>query len=867
MGIVYKNNAKTTLASNVSNSATSLSVADGSVFPDPGAGEFFLVTLDDGSNNEIVKCTARSSNTLTVVRAQESTTARAFNAGDAAEGRVTAGFVTSIQENIAAKSANQTVYNATAASSATDYDIGVDPGVEANAMVFLDGVMQHHDTFSFSGSTLTFDAAPTNGTKIEVIVDNLINLQSSNLTVDTFTATSNQTAFTLSDSPGGETNVLAFIDGVFQNQSSYSLSSNTLTFDTGVVVGRTVTVYTINPVNIGTPSDGTVSSAKLTGNITLPGSLTVGSNNVAFDSPTFVVDHANSRVGLGTATPSVPVDIVGEAKVSSHLSLPDNAKIKVGTGGDLEVYHNGTHSFIDNNKGALYIRNNVDDDDNNNIIIQAKSGEHSIICNDDGAVVLYHDDSPVAETAAGGFSTSTGMNLIVGASASLSMNGTVVIDPSRNLTNIGTISSGAITSTGDFLIDAPSGNPSITIKTAGTGNNPVINYRAGNNTIFDNAGIFSAATDYWRVGFGNSGTVTTEVLSVTTESRVGINTVLPAYALDVRNGIVFAGRAVSDDGNISYTNTAAALSSRGVAHTDSRSNVLRLLRDGTSGVVYAGVADFDLSRWESVGVNSRTAMTIKLGHGDLNSSQTTDVMTLRSDGNVGIGVAAPNNALVVNGSVESRIDGNNEGGQFIIRAKSGVSNAKRYSMDSDSSGFFRIIVEDDADTGGGHGASGFVSVYINPNGIMYKPKNPYFLAVRSGNLTSHNMGAVSSAATLIYNSTVSGESSSTGLAAFSTTTGQFTAPVSGMYMFSYSAYSDTSIEQAWLINSSGNRINYTDMVLNDSGTTGGSIFSCNMQIYLAAGTAVSPHFYSAGSTNTTIIANAYHTYWKGVFLG
>ena len=324
MGIVYKNNAKTTLASSVSNSATSLSVVDGSVFPDPGAGEFFLVTLDDGSNNEIVKCTARSSNTLTVVRAQESTTARAFSAGDASEGRVTAGFVTSIQENIAAKSANQTVYNATAASSATAYDIGVDPGVEANAMVFLDGVMQHHDTFSFSGSTLTFDAAPTDGTKIEVIVDNLINLQSSNLTVDTFTATSNQTAFTLSDSPGGETNVLAFIDGVFQNQSSYSLSSNTLTFDTGVVVGRTVTVYTINPVNIGTPSDGTVTSSKLSGNITIPGTLTVGSNNVAFDSPTFVVDHSNSRVGLGTATPSVPVDIVGEVKTSSHINIGGN---------------------------------------------------------------------------------------------------------------------------------------------------------------------------------------------------------------------------------------------------------------------------------------------------------------------------------------------------------------------------------------------------------------------------------------------------------------------------------------------------------------------------------------------------------------
>ena len=91
MGIVFKNNAKTTLASSLSNSATSATVTDGSVFPSLNAGEHFLITFDDGTNNEICKCTARSGNTLTIVRAQESTTARSFSSGDAAEGRVTAG--------------------------------------------------------------------------------------------------------------------------------------------------------------------------------------------------------------------------------------------------------------------------------------------------------------------------------------------------------------------------------------------------------------------------------------------------------------------------------------------------------------------------------------------------------------------------------------------------------------------------------------------------------------------------------------------------------------------------------------------------------------------------------------------------------
>jgi hypothetical protein len=324
MAVKFTNNAKTTLASGITSTATSATVVDGSVFPTLGAGEYFYCTFDDTTNNEIVKVTARSSNTLTIVRGVDNTTARAFSSGDAAELRATAGLLTDIQENIAAKSANQTVYNTTTASSATDYDIGIDPSVEANAMVFLNGVMQHHDTFSFSGSTLTFDTAPSDGMALEVIVDNLINLQSSNLTVDTFTAAdvggNPQTDFTLSDSPAAETNLIVFVDGVFQDQDAYTISTNVLTMTDGVIADRVVTVYVINPVNIGTPSDGTVTSAKLSGNITMPANLTV-TGDVAFDSPTFVVDNANSRVGIGTAAPTTLLDIVGDVKMSANLTV------------------------------------------------------------------------------------------------------------------------------------------------------------------------------------------------------------------------------------------------------------------------------------------------------------------------------------------------------------------------------------------------------------------------------------------------------------------------------------------------------------------------------------------------------------------
>ena len=356
MGVVFTNNAETTLAAAISStSATSISVTSSSTFPSLDAGEYFYATVDDGTNFEIVKITGISGTTWTIVRATDNSTARTFANGSTVQLRATAALLTDIQENIAAKSANQTVFSATAASNATAYNVGVDPGVEANASIFLDGVYQNHDTFSFNASTVTFDAAPTNGTKIEVVVDNLINLQSSNLTTDTFTATSGQTAFTLSDAPAAENNLIVFIDGVFQDQGNYSISNHTLTLATGAVEGRTVTVYIINPVNIGTPSDNTVTSAKLSGNITTPGTLTVGAFDVAFDSPTFFVDNSNSRVGLGTATPSVPVDIVGEGKISSHFTILDAGSLKVGTGADMVLSSDGTHGTIAAANGNLTV--------------------------------------------------------------------------------------------------------------------------------------------------------------------------------------------------------------------------------------------------------------------------------------------------------------------------------------------------------------------------------------------------------------------------------------------------------------------------------------------------------------------------------
>lgn len=86
------NNASTVLATGISAGSATITVlgGKGALFPSTG---YFFVTLTDGTNIEICKCTSRSGDVLTVTRAQEGTVAYAFNGGDKVELRITAGVI------------------------------------------------------------------------------------------------------------------------------------------------------------------------------------------------------------------------------------------------------------------------------------------------------------------------------------------------------------------------------------------------------------------------------------------------------------------------------------------------------------------------------------------------------------------------------------------------------------------------------------------------------------------------------------------------------------------------------------------------------------------------------------------------------
>lgn len=75
---LYANNARADLSVAIDDTETTVVVSDGSLFPAISGGNYAYVTIEEGAAIEIVKVTARSTDTLTVTRAQDGTTAQSF---------------------------------------------------------------------------------------------------------------------------------------------------------------------------------------------------------------------------------------------------------------------------------------------------------------------------------------------------------------------------------------------------------------------------------------------------------------------------------------------------------------------------------------------------------------------------------------------------------------------------------------------------------------------------------------------------------------------------------------------------------------------------------------------------------------------
>jgi len=85
------------------------------------------------------------------------------------------------------------------------------------------------------------------------------------------------------------------------------------------------------------------------------------------------------------------------------ITFTDTSKALFGASADLEIYHSGSASFIDDSgTGGLYVRSNF-------LVIGKYTGESAIIALEDGAVELYYDNGKKLETKTGGIDITGGI--------------------------------------------------------------------------------------------------------------------------------------------------------------------------------------------------------------------------------------------------------------------------------------------------------------------------------------------------------------------------------------------------------------------------------------------------------------------------
>ena len=197
-------------------------------------------------------------------------------------------------------------------------------------------------------------------------------------TRETFTATASQATF----NTGGYTP--GFID-VFMNGVKLASADFTATNGSDVVLATGAAVGDIIEVVAYTAFE--VLNQNFTGN-TSTQDLTV-SGNLTVTGTTLTIDTATAQT----------------------VDLGDNDKIQLGDGDDLQIYHDGSHSYIDEQgTGSLQLRAT-------NLNIKSAANETYIACVADGQVELYHNNSKKFETTSSGVDV-TGTGSIINAKAS-----------------------------------------------------------------------------------------------------------------------------------------------------------------------------------------------------------------------------------------------------------------------------------------------------------------------------------------------------------------------------------------------------------------------------------------------------------------
>jgi len=157
---------------------------------------------------------------------------------------------------------------------------------------------------------------------------------------------------------------------------------------------------------MGAGRSNDVPNAITTNSINLSSTTTVDSvldeDTMTSDSATALATqqsikaYVDSQIGSNNELSEILTN--GNTTGGNDISFADNDKAIFGAGSDLQIYHDGSHSRIDEQgTGVLFLQTN-----GNNIQLNKGTSENMLVANVDGSVDLYYDNSKKLATAATG---------------------------------------------------------------------------------------------------------------------------------------------------------------------------------------------------------------------------------------------------------------------------------------------------------------------------------------------------------------------------------------------------------------------------------------------------------------------------------
>ena len=492
---------------------------------------------------------------------------------------------------------------------------------EDKTQVYIDGAYQSKGGYTVSGTTLTFDTGIPISSEVEVMTFSTAtaNNAASAVKLDTFTGDGSELEFELSEAVVDEKVTQVYINGVYQNKSTYSIAADlvTLTFGSGNAPPNSSAIEVISFKTI-TSTDGTLTATTFFGDLngtintaTTATTQTVGDNTTKVATTAFVKTGLDLKANI--ASPTFTGTVAGITKAMVGLTNAEDtsdADKPVSTAGQtaLDLKANIAGPTFTGDTGAAnltlsgYLRGPASfvidpaahGDDTGTLVVAGNLQVDGTTTTINSTTVSIDDLNFSIATDAADSAAANGAGITIGgagASLTYSHSGTkFVLNKPLDVTGAGTFSGSVTANT--------TSAPTLIVGRDGTDGDVIQIYNGATGTT---KALYLGVS----VNDGTIGSQYGDLLLQPSNGNVGIGTTSPVKTLDVQGQLAISNNATSywyldrndSSGNLDFLNYGDSTVKFSLAQTGAAtfSGALNGTSASFTGNVTVNGNDFDLN--------------------------------------------------------------------------------------------------------------------------------------------------------------------------------------------------------------------------------------------------------------------------------